>query len=143
MTDIHSHILFGVDDGSDSVEDNLKRYSYLKNIVKDNDIGIDIFLGNEIYINEHIIELLDNNIISSLNGTQYVLIEFSLYNKILNLKRVKIITPDGCANYIRDVLNKMDENTFNEFIKYHLSTCERYEMIGSAAHTLDILKKED
>ena len=37
----------------------------------------------------------------------------------------------------------MDENTFNEFIKYHLSTCERYEMIGSAAHTLDILKKED
>lgn len=24
-----------------------------------------------------------------------------------------------------------------------LSTCERYEMIGAAAHTLDILKKED
>ena len=69
--------------------------------------------------------------------------EINNYNKIVNLKWVKIITPDGCANYIRDVLNKMDENTFNEFIKYHLSTCERYEMIGSAAHTLDILKKED
>lgn len=65
------------------------------------------------------------------------------YNNEVNLKRVKIITPDGPSNYIRDILNKMDKNTFNEFIKYHLNTCERKDMIGAAAHTLDILKKEE
>ena len=46
-------------------------------------------------------------------------------------------------SYDDEVSDYIDEKTFNEFIKYHLSTCERYEMIGAAAHTLDILKKED
>ena len=68
--------------------------------------------------------------------------DINYYKDTLNLKRVKIITPDGPSNYIRDILNKMDKNTFNEFIKYHLNTCERKDMIGAAAHTLDILKKE-
>lgn len=62
-------------------------------------------------------------------------------NKILNLKRVKIITPDGPANYLRKTLNKMDKETFEKFIEYHLSTCERMDMLGAAAHSLDILKK--
>lgn len=62
-------------------------------------------------------------------------------NKEAELERIKIITPDGPANYIRDILNKMDDETFKLFIKYHLSICERKEMLGAAAHTLDILKK--
>ena len=49
----------------------------------------------------------------------YVRIEdINRYNKIANLKRIKIISPDGCANYIRDTLNKMDEDTFNKFLEY-------------------------
>ena len=63
------------------------------------------------------------------------------FNESVGLSRIKIITPDGPANYIRDILNKMDEETFELFIKYHLSTCEKPELIGAAAHTLDILKK--
>ena len=62
-------------------------------------------------------------------------------NEEVNLKRLKIISPDGPSNYIRHVLNKMDDKTFEEFIKYNLSICERYELLGAAAHTLDILKK--
>lgn len=62
-------------------------------------------------------------------------------NELANLKRIKIITPDGPANYMRSTLNKMDDDTFNLFLKYHFSTCERLELIGAAAHTVDILKK--
>lgn len=62
-------------------------------------------------------------------------------NELANLKRIKIITPDGPANYMRSTLNKMDDDTFNLFLKYHFSTCERQELIGAAAHTVDILKK--
>lgn len=62
-------------------------------------------------------------------------------NEKANLERIKIITPDGPANYIRKELNKMDDETFSLFVKYHLSTCERKELLGAAAHTLDILKK--
>lgn len=63
------------------------------------------------------------------------------YNKIVNLERKKIITPDGPANYLRKTLNKMDKYTFKKFIEYHLKTCEMQEMIGAAAHSLDILQK--
>ena len=41
---------------------------------------------------------------------------------------------------MRQALNAMDEEEFQYFIQYHLSTCERQDMIGAAAHTLDILK---
>jgi hypothetical protein len=42
---------------------------------------------------------------------------------------------------MRPVLNAMDEETFRLFVQYHLSTCERPELLGAGAHTLDILRK--
>lgn len=57
------------------------------------------------------------------------------------LQRIKLIAADGPANYMRPVLNAMDEETFELFIKYHLTTCERPELLGSSSHTLDILCK--
>lgn len=63
-------------------------------------------------------------------------------NKEAGLKRIQIISADGPANYMRPILNNMDEETFDIFIKYHLSTCEREDLLGAGAHTLDILIKE-
>ena len=63
-------------------------------------------------------------------------------NRAADLKRIKIISPDGPANYMRPVLNSMDEETFELFIQYHLSVCERQDLIGAGAHTLDILERE-
>ena len=62
-------------------------------------------------------------------------------NEELGLKREKIISPDGPANYIRQFLNALSEEEYEEFIKYHLSTCERQDLIGAGGHTLDILRK--
>jgi SAM-dependent methyltransferase len=61
-------------------------------------------------------------------------------NEAVGLQRVKIVSPDGPANYMRRSLNAMDEETFSLFLKYHLSTCERQELLGAGAHTLDILQ---
>ncbi|MCD7826850.1 MAG: methyltransferase domain-containing protein [Clostridiaceae bacterium] len=57
------------------------------------------------------------------------------------LKRLQIIAADGPANYLRPVLNAMDEETYQLFLSYHLATCERYELLGASAHTVDILQK--
>lgn len=62
-------------------------------------------------------------------------------NEAAGLKRVQIISTDGPADYMRSILNAMDEETFRLFVKYHLSTCERPELLGAGAHTLDILRK--
>ena len=58
------------------------------------------------------------------------------------LKRIKLISADGPADYLRPELKAMDEETFKLFVEYHLATCERPELLGAAAHTLDILRKE-
>lgn len=61
-------------------------------------------------------------------------------NQTAGLKRIKIIAADGPADYMRQTLNSMDEETFKIFIEYHLATCERPELLGASAHTLDILQ---
>lgn len=112
MVDIHNHLLYGIDDGSDSIEesvsilkdlkkagytdiiltphyikdskynssktDNLKRLEELKEALKNNKIDLNLYLGNEIFMDDDIYELLKSNTISSLNGTNYLLIELPM-----------------------------------------------------------------
>ncbi|MBO5341365.1 MAG: methyltransferase domain-containing protein [Lachnospiraceae bacterium] len=61
-------------------------------------------------------------------------------NESLGLKRLQIISPDGPANYIRPFLNQLSEEEFKYFIEYQLATCERADLIGAGAHTVDILQ---
>ena len=62
-------------------------------------------------------------------------------SKEADLDRIKLISADGQADLMRPVLNAMDEETFNLFVEYHLATCERQELVGAGAHTVDILEK--
>ena len=61
-------------------------------------------------------------------------------NEKAGLQREKIIAADGAANYIRPFLNALDEDEFELFVSYHLSTCERADLMGASAHTVDILR---
>ena len=61
-------------------------------------------------------------------------------NAQASLTREKIIAADGAANYIRPFLNALDEEEFDMFVQYHLSTCEREDLMGASAHTVDILR---
>ena len=59
---------------------------------------------------------------------------------ICELERIKIISQDGPAEYLKKEINKMDDEEFDLFLKYHYSTCERKELLGAGRHILDILK---
>ena len=59
-----------------------------------------------------------------------------------NVTQLHFVAADGYANHMRETLEKMDEETFQLYLKYHLATCERNDMIGDSHHTLDIFKKE-
>lgn len=62
-------------------------------------------------------------------------------NQTVGLNRAEIIAADGAANYIRPFLNALDEKEFEYFIEYHLSTCERADLLGASGHLVDILRK--
>ena len=121
MIDLHSHILFGIDDGSKTLNESLeilkKAYTggvtdivltphfikdskykannqekerlkeILEKELKKENININLYLGNEVFIDEGLPLLLDKEI-STINGSNYLLIEFPLGNKSTIIEEV-------------------------------------------------------
>ena len=56
--------------------------------------------------------------------------------------QLHFIASDGYTNHMRETVDNMDEDTYALYIKYHLATCERQDMIGYSHHTLDIFRKD-
>ena len=52
------------------------------------------------------------------------------------------VAADGFANYMRDCLAEMDEELYEQYLRYHLATCERADMTGYSNHLLDIFRKD-
>ena len=59
-----------------------------------------------------------------------------------NVTQLHFIATDGYTNHMRDTVDRMDERTYELYLKYHLAVCERQDMIGYSHHTLDIFRKE-
>lgn len=62
-------------------------------------------------------------------------------NDAAGLQRIKIISPDGAADYMRRELNEMTPEEFEAFCTFQLANCERPELVGAGSHCVDILRK--
>ncbi len=67
--------------------------------------------------------------------------DIAALNARVNVSREKLVATDGATNYMRDLIDAMDDFTFQKWVEYHLSICERQDLIGASHHTLDILRK--
>lgn len=56
--------------------------------------------------------------------------------------QLHFVASDGYTNHMREIVDQMDDRMFELYLKYHLATCERQDMIGYSNHTLDIFRKE-
>lgn len=138
-------------------EDKVKALSEAKRVTRTGGVILVAYCMNEYSIVTH--GFKDNYIKESIKAGKvnnefrvtpkpedlydYVRLEdINAYNEYTGLERIQIVAADGPANYMRQTLNAMDEETYELFIQYHLSTCERPELLGASAHTLDILRKK-
>lgn len=67
--------------------------------------------------------------------------DINSFNKKVGLNRIKIVSQDGASDYIRTSLNRLSIEEFELYIKYHLTICERSELLGASSHVLDIVEK--
>lgn len=98
----------------------------------------------------HVLECMEQGRFSDTFQTQslpehlydYMRIEdINALNEACGLTRIKILSPDGPANYMRPFLNQLSDEEFEAFVQYQMAVCERPDLIGAGAHTLDILHK--
>lgn len=151
MIDFHSHILPEVDDGSRSYEETLEMLAEAKQagfdtIISTSHYAINCFetpeykrkeliedlnleenvpniiLGSEIFLTYNVIDLLKDFKASTINGTQYVLIELPLRQQFNNLKTV---------------INNLKENDYLPILAHP----ERYLYIQNGFNNLYELKE--
>ena len=75
---------------------------------------------------------------------------FELYRKedifqlmgSFDVTRLHYVATDLATNYMRDTIDAMDDRTFELYLKYHFSICERVDMVGATHHSLDIVRKD-
>lgn len=119
MIDIHSHIIFGVDDGPQTIEESRsllmdaykqgvrkivatshrrigmfetpedtieKNFKSVQRIAKEVASDLTVLYGAEIYYSSELMDKLEKKIVPSINGSSYVLIEFSQNAKFWEIK---------------------------------------------------------
>ena len=137
-------------------EEKLKALSEAKRVTKKGGTILVSYYMNDYavltygFLKQHILEskangqIDENYHIVAQDGDLYSMVrleDINEFNKKTDLTRIKIIASDGASDYIRTPLNKLSEEEFNEFLKYHLSICERPDMLGASSHLLDIITK--
>ena len=60
---------------------------------------------------------------------------------VFPVTRLHYVAADGCALFMREAVDAMDNDTFELYLKYHVSTCEREDLLGVTSHAIDIFKK--
>ena len=125
MKDLHNHLLYGIDDGSKDIEASIKLLKKMKrygvdeivftphyiigsnynannkdksNLLKtlQKKTSIKLYLGNEVALDNNIVSYIENNEISTINNSRYLLVEFPLNERL------------DCAEQLLDNLIKYD-----------------------------------
>ena len=60
----------------------------------------------------------------------------------LGVTQLHFVAAEGYAKHMDAALEEMDEESYRLFLRYHLATCERPDMVGISHHTIDIFRKD-
>ena len=61
---------------------------------------------------------------------------------VFPVTRLHYVATDGCALFLREAVDAMDDEMFQLYLKYHFSTCEREDLLGVSSHVVDVFQKK-
>ena len=149
-------LLFGPLYHLNSRNDKLKALSEAKRITKPGGTIMAAYVMNEYAVltygiaEGHILEALGSGELDEAfhvtdrdeNLYSFVRLEdIDSLNAESGLIRQMIFSPDGPANHMRIQVNRLTTAQYEAFIRYQMSVCERPDLLGASAHTVDVLKK--
>lgn len=59
---------------------------------------------------------------------------------IFPVTRLHYVAADGCALFMREAVDAMDDDAFQLYLTYHFATCEREDLLGVTSHAIDIFR---
>ncbi len=157
MIDIHSHILFGVDDGAETFDESMKlikeevekgvthiiltphfnkrdyhlhkekvsvNFHALKEAAKKENLNVQLYLGNEVYMDFKNYTSVIENGFTTLAGSRYILVEFN-----------EIIPPDNMPEICYEI-------NVSGYIPI-LAHAERYEIFNKNRNLLSEVLNEE
>ena len=68
--------------------------------------------------------------------------DIEMYRNKAGLRLIRRFSQDGPTHYFRQRISEMDDETFSLFMKYHLSVCEREDLLGAGCHTVEVLSNK-
>ena len=149
-------ILFGPLYHLISKEEKISALNEAKRVLKKNGIIMIQYCMKDYAIIKH--GFIENSLLDELNNNRitsdflmtpkeddlysYVTLEeINELNNICSLERIEIFSPEGPSDYIRNYINKMDDEVFSKYLDYIYSISKRSDLLGASSHLVDIIKK--
>lgn len=57
------------------------------------------------------------------------------------VERLHYVGTDMATNYMRGVIDEMEHELYEMYLRYHFSICERADLVGASHHILDVFRK--
>ena len=67
--------------------------------------------------------------------------EFNNMMDKYNVEFLHSIASDGMSSHFKDIIDNLNDDEFDVWMKYHLSTCERFDLQGYSNHMLYLCRK--
>lgn len=81
------------------------------------------------------------------NNSEDLIFNMRYFNEVKHLmnkfdvKKICYVATDGIGRVIREDIDNMNDEEYKMFVDYHLSICEREDLIGYSGHILSIIEK--
>lgn len=133
-------------------EDRQRCIAEAKRVCKDSGTLFFAFINNDMvfitemsYSKDFILGSTYNHDTFKMEDFSFVFFTVKQCRKMLTNGRVNIVNEvasDGVSELLADIINEMDEESYQQYLKYHFYTCEKPDMLGHSNHLLFIGKNK-